>query len=102
MKKPITALKKTLILAAFMASGSGYVAYNIQATANKKVSGCSYLDPITIDIVAFLAGVFLIVESLVDIFKHKDSPVHSQFIRCLRLCFGTSIVVIHVMQFIHK
>jgi len=95
-------LKKTLILATAMASGSGYFAYHIQATANKKVSGCSYLDPITIDVVAFLAGVFLMIESLVDIFKHKDSLIHSQLTRCFRLCFGTSIVVIHVMQFIHK
>lgn len=102
MLKKYPALIKTLILAAAMSSASGYSAYSIQTAANKKVSACSYLDPITIDIVAFLAGVFLIIESLVDIFKHKDSLVHSQIVRCLRLCFGTSIVVIHVMQFIHK
>ncbi len=95
-------LAKALILAIAMSGASGYLAYRIQSEASSRVAGCSYLDPITVDIVAFIVGMFLIIESLVDICKHKDSLIHSQITRCLRMCFGTSIVVIHIMQFMHK
>jgi len=102
MSKIRSLLARSLTLAFVMASACGYYAYTIQATANNHVSGCSYLDPITVDIVAFLAGMFLIIEAFIDIIKHKDSLVRKQITRCIRMSFGTSIVVIHVMQFIHK
>ncbi len=85
-----------------MSAASGYAAYYLQSQANKNVKACSYLDPISIDIVALAAGLFLIVEGLTDIVKHKHSPVRSQVSRFLRVCFGVSIVVIHIMQFIRK
>ncbi|MBU1999222.1 MAG: hypothetical protein ABIG46_00475 [Candidatus Omnitrophota bacterium] len=79
-----------------------YFAAYIQLTANKSVNSCSYLDPLIIDIVALIAGFFLICESLVDIFFHKQSPVVKQLVRCVRMAFGSAIVTIHILQFIHK
>ena len=95
-------LRRTLTVA-FTSSGlCSYVAYLIQSEANKSVDSCSYLDPITIDIFALVAGLFLIVESFADILKHRDHRLQRQITRCLRMCLGAAIVTVHIMQFIHK
>lgn len=100
--EPMPPIKKTLALAAAMSGATSFIAAFIQLGANKKVSSCSYLDPVIIDITAFTAGCFLVVESLVDIFYHRDSPVSKQLTRCVRMAFGSAIVTIHVLQFVHK
>ena len=102
MKKIGSPLSKTLALAACFATLSGYAAYLLQSMANKSVTACSYLDPVTVDILALAIAAFLIIESLASIFKHKESSVRSQLIRCVRLCIGAGILVIHIMQFMHK
>jgi hypothetical protein len=102
MKKPVSPLMKTLALAFSLSLCGGYVSFTIQTAANKQVSSCSYLDPITVDIFALAIAVFLFIEALVSIFKHKKSKVFSQFSRCVRMCIGTSIFVIHILQFLHK
>lgn len=86
----------------FLSFISSCVAYAIQLQANQAVNSCSYLDPIIIDIVALCAGIFLIAESLVDIVKHKESVFVQQLSRCARMCLGSSVVTIHIMQFLHK
>ena len=102
MKEPFSPLTKTLALAFSSSFCSGYLSFVIQTNANKQVSSCSYLDPITIDIFALAVAVFLFIEGLVSICKHKESKVTSQLSRCLRMCIGTGIFVIHVLQFLHK
>jgi hypothetical protein len=96
-------LAKTMIFTACLSGASGYIAYLIQSQAERQVSSsCSYLDPITVDIFALGIGVFLIAEGLVAIFIHKQASILKQLTRCIRICIGTSIIVIHIMQFIHK
>ncbi len=102
MKKSFVPLVKTLSLASCLCMAAGYVSFVIQTEANKRVSSCSYLDPITIDIVAFVVAAFLFIEALAAIFRHKDSNLASQFTRCLRMCIGTSIVMVHILQFLYK
>ena len=77
-------------------------AFLIQSHANKSTNACSYLDPITIDIVAFLFGLFLLMEGLLDISQHRLSRVREQWARSFRVGIGCSILVIHIMQFLHK
>lgn len=95
-------LQKSLALAVAMSGATASIAASIQLTANKSVSSCSYLDPITIDIVALVVGCFLVIESLVDIIQHRDSFVLKQLTRCVRMAFGSAIMTIHILQFIHK
>jgi len=63
---------------------------------------CSYFDPATIDILAFFAALFLVVEGFVRIFEHKNASIKRQFTRTLRIMFGCTILIIHIMQFLHK
>jgi|SRR3989344_2422063 len=63
---------------------------------------CSYLDPITIDILAFSAALFLIIEGFARILEHPSATIKRQFTRTLRIAFGFSILTLHIMQFVHK
>ena len=63
---------------------------------------CSYLDPITIDILAFFGSIFLIVEGIARISEHKSASIKRQFTRILRVGLGFVILTLHTMQFIHK
>jgi len=74
----------------------------IQLDAQSKVNSCSYLDPITIDIIAFLSALFLIVEGLARIYEHPSVTVKRQFTRIIRVAGGFMILIIHIIQFIHK
>jgi predicted tellurium resistance membrane protein TerC len=102
MLKSITPLQKTLLLVFVASTFSVSVAYFIQNQANGIVNSCSYLDPISIDLIALIVGLFLVIEGLVDIFGHSESLPRSQWTRVTRICFGASILTIHIMQFIHK
>jgi hypothetical protein len=66
------------------------------------VSSCSYLDPITIDILAFIAALFLIVEGFARILEHPHATLKKQFTRIIRIVFGCSIMTLHIIQFVHK
>ncbi|MFA5856538.1 MAG: hypothetical protein WC867_04220 [Candidatus Pacearchaeota archaeon] len=63
---------------------------------------CSYLDPIIIDILAFIAGLFLIIEGFYEIHRYKESKLTNQTTRIIRIAFGCAIVTLHIMQFLHK
>ena len=95
-------LRKTLQVTFVFSLICSAGAFMIQSQANKATNACSYLDPITIDIVAFLFGVFLLSEGLHDIFSHRMSRVKEQWARSFRVGIGCSILVIHIMQFLHK
>lgn len=95
-------LRKTLAIASIAAAISAWVSFSIQSTANSVAGACSYLDPITIDIAAFIAGVFLVTEGIIEVFAHREHRVRAQMGRVIRICFGVSVIIIHIMQFLHK
>ena len=64
--------------------------------------GCSYLDPILIDVLAFSVGIFLVLDGLYRISEHKNMALRNQFTRSIRVAIGFAIITIHIMQFIHK
>lgn len=78
------------------------VALFIQLNGQNQVEKCSYLDPITIDIFAFLAGLFLIGEGIYFIYKNKNLGMKNQIHRIIRVAFGCAIVTLHTIQFLHK
>ena len=100
--KKTTPLQKTFLWTGGCAVFSGTMAFLVQSEANKVVRSCSYLDPITVDILALMIGFFLVVEGLVDIRRHAESRVLSQAGRIARVSVGVSILVIHIMQFLRK
>ncbi len=63
---------------------------------------CSYLDPIAIDILAFLAALFLIIEGMYKIEKNAKEPLKRQITRAIRIAFGCSILTLHIIQFLYK
>jgi divalent metal cation (Fe/Co/Zn/Cd) transporter len=77
-------------------------AYLVQSRAETDLPPCSYLDPIAVDILAFLAALFLIVEGFYRIYEHRDDRFVRQLTRAIRVAFGCSIVTLHVMQYLHK
>ena len=66
------------------------------------VEKCSYLDPVIIDILAFLVGIFLIFEGIYRLNEHKNMLIKNQFTRAVRIAIGCAIVTIHFIQYIHK
>ena len=78
------------------------IAVYIQFTGQSKINAsCSYLDPITIDILAFLAALFLVIDGISDLFSVKSSNGRIWRIYT-RTFFGVAIVTLHIIQFIHK
>ena len=74
----------------------------IQISGQSGLNGCSYLDPIIIDVLALLASLFLIIEGFARISEHKSASLKRQSTRILRICAGFSILTLHIMQFVHK
>jgi hypothetical protein len=101
MKKNIS-LYRTLLVTCLFSLGCIFVAFMIQNQANHSVTSCSYLDPISVDILATIFAFFLISEGLFDIFRCKHYPLKSQLTKSIRVGLGFAILTIHVMQFIHK
>ena len=69
---------------------------------NKIVLACSYLDPALIDILAFSAALFLVVEGIYRIWEHKNASLKKQFTRSIRIAFGCAILTLHIIQFFYK
>ena len=80
------------------------VGYTIQKQSENKQGDlkCSYLDPISIDIVALGASIFLICEGLYQIYFYKDLSFTGKILISIRTAFAFSILTLHIMQFIHK
>ena len=96
-------LKSTLIITAILCSIMVLIVAYIQIYSQSKiVERCSYLDPITIDLLAFFAAVFLFIEGIVRIIEHPLASLKRQSTRIIRVCFGAAIMTLHIIQFIHK
>ncbi len=94
---------KTRLMTVSISLCAVIVAFFTQFNAQEKVQDkCSYLDPILIDILAFLAAIFLAIEGIYKIVKEKNKPLKSQFTRAIRVAFGFAIMTLHIMQFMHK
>ena len=78
------------------------IALFVQINQQSDLPKCSYLDPVYIDLLAFAAAVFLILESLYKIFLDLDKPLKHNYTRFIRLGFGFGILALHIMQFLHK
>lgn len=94
--------RKTLITTFIFSFISIILAIIIQLKGQSSINGCSYLDPITIDILAFIASLFLIIEGIARIIEHPNATVKRQFTRIIRVSAGFAILALHIMQFVHK
>ncbi|MFA5317882.1 MAG: hypothetical protein WC323_00170 [Patescibacteria group bacterium] len=63
---------------------------------------CSYLDPITIDIFAFIFALFLVIEGMYKIYQDKDAALTKQMTRSIRVSVGMAILTLHILQFFYK
>ncbi len=96
-------LKKTLIVTLITSLITTALAVIVQLKGESRVRfACSYLDPITIDLLAFGGGLFLIIEGLYRIDEHSNATIKSQITRIIRVAGGCAIITLHIMQFIHK
>ena len=99
MKNLNKTLLFTLLLCFAVISVSIYVQLQGQGVIG---DGCSYLDPITIDILAFMVALFLVIEGTTKIIGHPNAALKRQFTRTMRIAIGCAILTIHIMQFMHK
>ena len=79
------------------------IAFYVQSSLENKINElCSYLDPWIVDILAFIAALFLIIEGTFKIIIHGNANWKWQLSRVVRVAFGCAILTLHIMQFIHK
>ena len=96
-------LKKTLIITTIVSLIVIISVILIQLLGQSKiVQGCSYLDPMTIDLLAFCAALFLVIEGFARILEHPNATIPRQSTRMIRIAFGFAIITLHIIQVIHK
>ena len=96
-------INKTILVTIILSVLAVILFITIQLKGESEVPiNCSYLDPIAIDLFAFLGAIFLIIEGAVRITEHKNDSLKKQFTRIIRICAGFSILALHIMQFVHK
>ena len=78
------------------------IAGGIQKNGERNVGSCSYLDPIEVDILAFLVGLFLVIEGFFRFYECKGRSLKKNLTRIMRIMVGFAILTIHTLQFIHK
>lgn len=102
-KKEMTNYTKTRIFTVVLCLIVIVVSFFVQLKGQSFVeSGCSYLDPITIDLLAFGIAVFLVVEGVYRISEHKNMGLKKQLTRSIRIAIGCAIMTIHFLQFFAK
>ena len=70
-----------------------FISFIVQVKGSSQIEEkCSYLDPITIDILAFFVAIFLIVEGYHRINEHKNMSFKNQFTRSIRVVIGFAIL----------
>ncbi len=95
--------RKTLWFTLALCSTTMITVLFVQIKAeNFLTSNCSYFDPVTIDLLAFLAALFLIFEGIYRILEHKKAPLKKQATRSIRIAFGCAIIALHLTQFFSK
>jgi hypothetical protein len=95
-------MKKPLLFAALFSAATITTVYFVQTRGAAKTSACSYLDPIAIDILAFAAALFLVIEGVMRIIQQPKESWNVQFGRAIRIGFGCAIITIHALQAMHK
>ena len=94
---------KTLLFTILLSLVVIVISIITQLSGESRIIGrCSYLDPVIIDILAFSAALFLVAEGFCRIFEHKSASLKRQFTRMIRIAFGFAILILHIMQFLHK
>ena len=94
---------KTLIFTAALCVFAISVSAITQLNGENKISeGCSYLDPITIDILALTVAIFLVIEGMARILEHPQVSLKRQLTRPIRIAIGCAIITIHIIQFFYK
>lgn len=93
---------KTILFTSILVAICVITATYIQLTNQSGLPKCSYLDPISIDLLAFMAALFLFVEGIYRIHEHKNAALKSQITRAIRVAFGASILTLHIIQFFFK
>ena len=93
---------KTLFFVFLMPLTAVLLSAWLQLRNQSNLAKCSYLDPIAIDIIAFLAALFLIVEGLVRVFKNKSDSMDIQLTRMTRVSIGFAVLTLHIIQFLYK
>lgn len=96
-KRPLAYLI-TVILSLTLVIAGAIIQLNSELTG----VNCSYFDPISIDIAAFLVSFFLIVEGLSKIQLNKDDTLNMHLTRAVRVAIGFSIFALHIVQFSYK
>jgi len=96
-------LRKTLFVTLVLCMVIIVMVWCIQTYGQSKTgAGCSYLDPPIIDILAFIAAIFLIIEGFWRILEHPNVSLSRQASRIVRIMLGCAITTIHVLQVMHK
>jgi hypothetical protein len=95
-------ISKTILFTSGVSVFASLSAYLIQSKANGEVNKCSYLDPVIIDVLAFGAALFLVLEGVWKIWENYEDPWKKQISRSIRVAFGCAIMTLHIMQFLHK
>jgi len=94
--------KKSALLTVLLSIFAIITTYLVQTKGENTIPKCSYLDPITVDLVAFSVAIFLIIEGVYKLGTNKNKPFSQQFFRSVRVAIGFAILTIHIMQFLHK
>ncbi len=95
-------LHKAIALSVAFSTLLSFLSFLVQSRANKSVNHCSYLDPVTIDVFAFAAALFLVVEGFYSIVASKGDSLKKHMLRAIRISFGCAIITLHIMQVLHK
>ena len=72
------------------------------AGQNKLTTPCSYIDPVTINILAFIVTLFLMIEGIYKIYQEREIALKKQITRSLRVAAGFAIFVMHILQVLYK
>jgi hypothetical protein len=94
--------KKTILFTFVLSLTAMAVSAWIQIKGQNGLNNCSYFDPMIIDFAAFSASLFLIIEGLIGIFKHRSFSISNQFARIIRVSMGFAILTLHIIQIFHK
>ena len=94
--------ERTIAILILFCIFTAVIFFYIRVSYSDKEMHCSYIDPITIDLIAFLAASFLFFEGIYRIIEHREDSVNRQLTRVIRIASGFAIMVIHFIYFIYK
>lgn len=62
---------------------------------------CRYVDPWMIDILAFAAGIYLILDGFAEIKQHKHAVWKNHIGRMVRIGIGFAVITLHLLYVVH-